>query len=394
MPRILHADLDAFYASVEQRDNPHLQGRPVAVGAGVVLAASYEARRFGVRTAMNVGEARALCPRMMVVEPRMSAYNEASRAVFEVFNDTSPMVEGLSIDEAFIDVTGLRRLVGPDSQIADTLRHRVAAEVGLPLSVGGGSTKFLAKVASGVAKPDGVKIVRDGEELAFLHPLPVGRLWGVGPVTAERLASVGLRTVGEIAALDRNCLISLCGKGTGHHLHALANNLDPRQVVIGRRRRSIGAQRSFRVNSVDRAGAEQLLLEVVDRVAGRLRAGERVARTVELRLRFGDFTQATRSKTLLEATASTGPILRTANELLSSAWPMIGERGLTKVGVAVSGLSTDGAVQLPLPFTKVNEAAIDEAVDAIRDRFGKSSLTRTTLVGRRVIEMPLLPDPH
>ncbi|MCP3988645.1 MAG: DNA polymerase IV [Actinomycetia bacterium] len=392
MNRILHADLDAFYASVEQRDDPTLRGKPVIVGGGVVLAASYEARRFGIRTAMNGGQAKALCPRVLVVEPRMEAYSEASKAVFEIFNDTSPWVEGLSIDEAFIDVTGLRRLVGPDTEIAKALRRRVAAEVGLPISVGGGSTKFLAKVASGVAKPNGVRIVANGDELAFLHPLPVSRLWGVGPVTEERLAGVGLRTVADVAAIERKRLVSLCGKAAGHHLYALAHNLDPRQVEVGRRRRSVGSQRSFPANSVDRDGAEGVLLETVDRVTRRLRTGHRVCRTVVLRLRFGDFAQATRSRTLVEATNSTGPILSTAQDLLDESWPTISERGLTKVGIAVTGLCSDDAIQLPLPFAKADGPAIDRAVDTIRQRFGTDSLTRTTLVGRPSIDMPLLPD--
>ncbi|MCP4224579.1 MAG: DNA polymerase IV [Actinomycetia bacterium] len=392
MTRILHADLDAFYASVEQRDDPTLRGKPVIVGGGVVLAASYEARRFGIRTAMNGGQAKALCPRVLVAEPRMEAYSEASKAVFEIFNDTSPWVEGLSIDEAFIDVTGLRRLVGPDTEIAKALRRRVAAEVGLPISVGGGSTKFLAKVASGVAKPNGVRIVANGDELAFLHPLPVSRLWGVGPVTEERLAGVGLRTVADVAAIERKRLVSLCGKAAGHHLYALAHNLDPRQVEVGRRRRSVGSQRSFPANSVDRDGAEGVLLETVDRVTRRLRTGHRVCRTVVLRLRFGDFAQATRSRTLVEATNSTGPILSTAQDLLDESWPTISERGLTKVGIAVTGLCSDDAIQLPLPFAKADGPAIDRAVDTIRQRFGTDSLTRTTLVGRPSIDMPLLPD--
>ena len=392
MTRILHADLDAFYASVEQRDDARLRRRPVIVGAGVVLAASYEARAFGVRTAMSGREARARCPQALVVEPRMEAYSEASRAVFDIFNDISPWVEGLSIDEAFIDVSGLERLVGPDTEIARSLQRRVDREVGLPLSVGGGSTKFLAKVASAVSKPLGIRVVPAGEELAFLHPLPVGRLWGVGPVTEERLASRGIRTVGEVAALERNLLVSICGKAAGHHLHALAHNRDPRPVELGRRRRSVGSQRSFPARSPARSEASEILLETVDRVARRLRDGQRVARTVVLRLRFADFATATRSHTLTEATASTATIQETALTLLDGAWPTIVERGLTRVGVAVSGLSPDDAVQLPLPFAKHDGQELDRAVDQVRDRFGTGSLTRTSLVGRTMIEMPLLPD--
>ncbi|MDH3678731.1 MAG: DNA polymerase IV [Acidimicrobiia bacterium] len=390
--RILHADLDAFYASVEQRDQPALRNKPIAVGGGIVLAASYEARRFGVKTAMTGRQARALCPHLIAVEPRMEVYTEASRAVFDIFYDTSPNVEGLSIDEAFIDVTGLRRLVGPDEAIAHSLRARVAAEVGLPLSVGGASTKFLAKVASAVAKPDGLLIVAAGAELEFLHPLPVGSLWGVGPVTEAELARVGIHTVGEVAELDPEILVAKLGAAAGHHLHALANNRDPRRVEVGRRRRSIGSQRSFPAGSVDRDGARHLLLEVVERVARRLRTGRRIGRTVVLRLRYGDFASATRSRTLLEPTNVTATILDTARELLEAAWPEIEERGLTKVGIAIAGLSDDDAVQLTLPFTKGDRRRLDEAVDQIRERFGIASMTRAPLAGQPVGDVPLLPD--
>lgn len=390
--RILHADLDAFYASVEQRDAPALRKIPMAVGGGVILAASYEARRFGVRTAMTERQARALCPDIRIVEPRMSAYSEASDAVFEIFRDTSPEVEALSIDEAFLDVTGLLRLVGSDAQIAARLRARVSSEVGLALSVGGGSTKFLAKVASAVCKPDGLLIVAAGKELAFLHPLPIGRLWGVGPVAQERLASLGLHTVGQVAGLDPASLQARLGKSWGAHLHALANNRDPRPVEVGRRRRSVGSQRSFPAGSVDRRQADQIVVEVSDRVSRRLRDGGRVARTVTLRLRYRDFTQATRSHTLAVPTCSTETVMGTARLLLDTAWPQIEVRGLTKVGVAVSGLNPDDAVQLPLPFTKAQGRMVDGAVDEIRRRFGIDALTRATLVDRRSVEMPLLPD--
>ncbi len=390
--RILHADLDAFYASVEQRDNPKLRGLPMAVGGGVILAPSYEARRFGVRTAMNARQARDLCPHIRIVEPRMNAYSEASAAVLDIFRDTSPNVEPLSIDEAFIDVTGLRRLVGPDVEIGAALRARVKTEVGLPLSVGGGSTKFLAKVASAVCKPDGLLVVADGEELSFLHPLPVGRLWGVGPVAQERLAEVGIHTVGQVAELDRSFLCQRLGQAWGEHLYALAHNRDPRPVEVGRRRRSVGSQRSFPLGSVGRQGAEQIVVEVSDRVTRRLRDGNRVARTVTLRLRYGDFTQATRSQTLPEATSSTEAVMSTAKLLLDRVWPVVEERGLTKVGVAVSGLTADDAVQMALPFSKATRGTIDGAVDEIRDRFGLDALTRATLVDRTSIEMPLLPD--
>src|SRR5215467_1059818 len=227
---ILHADLDAFYASVEQRDDPRLRGRPVIVGAGVVLAASYEAKAFGIRTAMGGGQARQLCPQAVVVEPRMSAYAAASRAVFEVFDRTTPAVEGLSIDEAFLDVGGMERLAGAPADIAARLRAEIRRHVGLPITVGVARTKFLAKVASGVAKPDGLLLVPPDRELAFLHPLPVERLWGVGRVTTQKLHDRGIATVGEVARLDEAALATILGRHAGRHLHALAVNRDPRPV--------------------------------------------------------------------------------------------------------------------------------------------------------------------
>src|SRR4051794_3325256 len=242
---ILHADLDAFYASVEQRDDPRLRDRPVVVGSGVVLAASYEAKAYGVRTAMSGGQARRLCPQAIVVEPRMSAYTEASEAVFTVFRAMSPLVEGLSIDEAFLDVGGLGKISGSPVDIAVRLRRAIAEEIGLPITVGVARTKFLAKVASGVAKPDGLLVVPPDGELDFLHPLPVRRLWGVGPVTARKLHDRGIATVGEVAALGEAALVSFLGQAAGRHLHALAHNRDPRPVRTGRRRQSIGSQRAL-----------------------------------------------------------------------------------------------------------------------------------------------------
>ena len=269
---ILHADLDSFYASVEQRDDPRLRGRPVIVGAGVVLAASYEAKARGVRTAMGGGRARQLCPEAVVVSPRMSAYTEASKAVFKVFEDTAPVVEGLSIDEAFLDVRGLDHISGSPVEIAARLRRRIRAEVGLPITVGVARTKFLAKVASAVAKPDGLLLVAPERELEFLHPLPVERLWGVGRVTAAKLHERGITTVGQVALLAERELVLMLGRASGRHLHALAHNYDPRPVEVRRRRRSIGAQRALgrrRRSHQELAGA---LVALVDRVTRRLRA--------------------------------------------------------------------------------------------------------------------------
>jgi DNA polymerase IV len=389
---ILHADLDAFYASVEQRDDPRLRGRPVIVGAGVVLAASYEAKACGVRTAMGGRQARRLCPRAIVVPPRMSAYTKASRAVYRVFDDTSPQVEGLSIDEAFLEVRGMERIAGSPREIAERLRRDVRERVGLPITVGVARTKFLAKVASGVAKPDGLLVVPPDRELDFLHPLPVERLWGVGTVTAMKLQVFGIRTVADVARIEEATLVSMVGRATGRQLHALAHNRDPRPVEARRRRRSIGAQRALGRSSRSAAALDATLVALVDRVTGRMRAAGRVGRTVALRLRFDDFSRATRSQTLPDATAHTRPILATLRGLLASAAPMIAVRGITLVGIAVTNLENDDSVQLALPFDARGDA-LDLALDEVRERFGAKALTRAVLVGRdRGLIMPLLPD--
>ncbi|MGW3606566.1 DNA polymerase IV [Micromonospora sp. NPDC005161] len=389
---ILHADLDAFYASVEQRDDPRLRGRPVIVGGGVVLAASYEAKARGVRSAMGGQQARRLCPDAIVVPPRMSAYTAASRAVFEIFRQTTPLVEGLSIDEAFLDVSGLRRLVGPPADIAERLRREVRERVHLPITVGVARTKFLAKVASGVAKPDGLLVVAPDAELAFLHPLPVERLWGVGPVTAAKLRERRIRTVGEVARLGEAALVSILGAGAGRHLHALAHNRDPRAVLVGRRRGSMGAQHALSRTPHAPAELDAVLAGLVDRVTRRMRAAGRSGRTVMLRLRFGDYTRATRSHTVRKATADTTPLLAAARALLGAALPEIDRRGVTLIGVSVGNLD-DNPVQPELPFHHDPGAELDAAVDAVRDRFGSAALTRAVLLGRDPgVEMPLLPD--
>jgi DNA polymerase IV len=389
---ILHADADSFYASVEQRDNPRLRGRPVIVGAGVVLAASYEAKAFGVRTAMGGRQARELCPHAVVVEPRMSAYAEASKAMFAVFEATTPMVEALSIDEAFLDVRGLWRLRGPPLEIAGRLRRQVRREVGLPITVGVARTKFLAKVASRVAKPDGLLVVPPERELAFLHPLPVERLWGVGEVTAAKLRGLGIRTVGEVAGITEPALVAILGRASGRHLHALAHNLDPRPVQTRRRRRSIGSQRALGRSRRSPAELEATVAALVDRTTRRLRAAHRVCRTVVLRLRFDDFSRVTRSHTVAQPTAQTAIILGTARMLLATALPMIERRGCTLVGIALANLDDDAALQLMLPFGP-DPGALDAALDEVRTRFGTTAVTRAVLLGRdQGPTVPLLPD--
>ncbi|MFG1653203.1 DNA polymerase IV [Micromonospora sp. NPDC049275] len=389
---ILHADLDAFYASVEQRDDPRLRGRPVIVGGGVVLAASYEAKARGVRSAMGGQQARRLCPDAIVVPPRMAAYTQASRAVFEIFRQTTPLVEGLSIDEAFLDVGGLRRLVGAPADIAERLRREVRDRVHLPITVGVARTKFLAKVASAVAKPDGLLVVAPDAEVAFLHPLPVERLWGVGPITAAKLRERRIRTVGEVARLGEAALVSLLGAGAGRHLHALAHNRDPRSVQVGRRRGSMGAQHALSRTPHAPTELDAILAGLVDRVSRRMRSAGRSGRTVVLRLRFGDYTRATRSHTIGKATADTTPLLAAARALLRAALPEIDRRGVTLIGVSVGNLD-DNPVQPELPFEADTGADLDAAVDAVRDRFGSAALTRAVLLGRDPgVEMPLLPD--
>jgi DNA polymerase IV len=390
---ILHADLDSFFASVEQRDDPRLRGRPVIVGGGVVLAASYEAKAFGVRSAMGGRLARQLCPQAIVVPPRMEAYSSASKAVFEVFRDTTPLVEPLSIDEAFLDVGGLLKVSGTPVDIAVRLRSRVRDEVGLAISVGVAGTKFLAKVASAVGKPDGLLVVPLGRELDFLHPLPIERLWGVGKVTSLKLRDRGIRTVGDVARLEERALTSMLGPASGRHLYALAHNRDPRVVRAGRRRRSIGAQRALGRRHLDPGELDGMLAGLVDRVARRLRSGDRLCRTVVLRLRFDDFSRATRSHTLPAPTDQTEVLLTALRGLLAAVGPKIATDGLTLVGISLSNLDDGDTTQLELPFSERSTLGLDGALDRIRDRYGTAAITRAALLGRDPgVVMPLLPE--
>jgi DNA polymerase IV len=390
---ILHADADSFFASVEQRDDPRLRGQPVIVGAGVVIAASYEAKAHGIYTPMGGALARRLCPDAVVVSPRMSAYSEASKAMFEVFEDTAPLVEGLSIDEAFLDVRGVRRLSGTPAEIAVRLRHAVRERVGLPVTVGVARTKFLAKVASGVAKPDGLLVVPPERELVFLHALPIERLWGVGRVTSAKLRARGITTVGQVAQVGEEALVAMLGKAVGRQLHALAHNRDPRPVQVRRRRGSIGSQHAMGRRPKTLADVDASLVAVVDRVTRRMRDAGRIGRTVVLRLRFDDFTRATRSHTLPRATCNTETVLATARGLLAASVPMIEQRGLTLVGVAVANLDDVKTLQLTLPFDPYSDGALDAALDAVRERFGVGAVTRAVLLGRdQGFSMPLLPD--
>jgi DNA polymerase-4 len=361
----------------------------VIVGEGVVLACSYEAKRLGVRSAMNGGQARVLCPNAIVVEPRMDAYSEASEAVFEKFRDFTPFVEPVSVDEAFLDVGGAEHLFGPAVEIAAQLRTMVLVDVGLPLSVGVARTKFLAKVASAQAKPDGLLYVEPGQELEFLHPLPVEVLWGVGPVTATKLHDHGVDTVGDLAGSGRADLQGYLGPHAGRHLRDLAHNLDPRAVNNARRDRSMGAQRALgnRIRTRDELRRE--LLGLAEKVASRLRKAERVARTVTVRYRTSEMRHESRSRTLAEPTHRTGLLTATADELLldlidgpHGPGGNLGRKGCTLVGITFAGLGRPDAVQMALRFPEEGRATekLDAMVDDIRGRWGKSALARASLL--------------
>jgi DNA polymerase-4 len=310
-----------------------------------------------------------------------------------VFRDTTPLVEGLSIDEAFLEVGGLRKIAGPPEVIAERLRKAVLERVGLPITVGVARTKFLAKVASGVAKPDGLLVVPPAGELEFLHPLPVERLWGVGKVTSAKLRDRGITTVGQVAKLSESTLTAMLGRASGRHLHALAHNQDPRPVRVGRRRRSIGAQRALGSRPRPAEDLEATLAQLIDRVAKRMRKAKRSCRTVVLRLRFADFARATRSHTLVHPTTDTEVLLATARTLLRTAMPTIYDRGCTLVGISLTNLDDEEALQLMLPFDEVPPGALDTALDDVRDRFGTTAVTRAVLLGRDPgLSVPLLPD--
>ena len=312
---ILHADLDAFYASVEQLLDPSLLGRPIAVGGGVVLAASYEAKAFGVASGMSGFRARALCPHLIFVGGHFSDYQRLGDAAMAVLNDFTPAVERISIDEAFADVAGCTHLFGSPAEIAGAIRRRVRTELGLPISIGVARTKHLAKIASQVAKPDGLVVVDPGAELSFLHDLPVELMWGVGPVTKERLAAIGVRTIGQLANAPGWSLEPLLGPAASEKLTALAWNRDPRRIRTQRRARSAGAQSALGRKPADECVIVPTLRHLADRVASRLRAKSRPGRTVTVRVRFADLRSVTRSTTLEAPIASTLTLAEVAEDL-------------------------------------------------------------------------------
>jgi DNA polymerase-4 len=371
---ILHADADAFFASVEQRDDPSLRGRPTIVGAGVVMAASYEARAFGIHGGMGGRQAHRLCPHAAVVPPRFEAYTEASRALFDLFEETAPLVEGLSLEEAFLDVRGLERISGTPRQIAQRLRRQARERIGLAVTVGAARTKVLAKMASRAAKPDGLLLIDPDREGDFLRPLPVEALWGVGAATAEKLRAHGIATIGELGRRDPAELEMFLGTHAARHLHAVAHNRDSRRVRRGRGRRSIGTQSAFAGGRKSGSDLDALLVTLVDRVTRRARAGNHAGRTVTLRFRLGDFSRITRSRTLPHPTAGTGAILAAARALLVATRPLIEQRGITLLGITVANLSDEA--QLELPLEPRFDPALDLAIDEIRKRFGNDAIRR------------------
>jgi DNA polymerase-4 len=392
-PDVLHADIDAFYASVEQRDNPRLRGKPVVVGGGVVLAASYEARAYGVHAGMGGRVARRLCPHLVVAKPRWPAYSEASKAVFEHFYAAAPDVEKLSIDEAFLHVAGLQRISGSPPEIADRLRREVRERVGLKITIGVARTRLLAKIASGVAKPDGLLVVQPEAELEFVLGLRVEQLYGVGKATTGRLNAHGIETVAQAAKVPEPELVAMLGRGAGRYVYALARNRDPRPRRPRRRRRSYGSQSALGSRRPRTAAdLDEVLVSLVDRVTRRMRVAGGMGRTVMLRLRFNDFSRATRSTTLHDATAATRPILFAARALLAASMPLIERRGVTLVGITVAGVQDDGgAGQLVLPVFSRGAGALDAVLDEVRERYGPGALIRARLLGKRA-EAWLGPD--
>ena len=389
---ILHADLDAFYASVEQLLDPSLRGRPVAVGGSVVLAASYEARAHGVHSAMPGWRAKQLCADIQFVPGHFGEYQRLGDAVVEVFHSFTPWVERVSIDEAFLEVAGAEHLFGPAPVIAQAIRERVRQQIGLPLSVGVARTKHLAKVASQVAKPDGLVVVPPEDEQAFLDPLPVGLIWGVGPATQARLAQLGVHTVAQLAATGSPILQHVLGQAAGRRLANLSTNVDPRQVETPRRAKSIGAQCALGRRPATPAVARETLGYLVDRVAGRMRAAGVAGRTVTVRVRFADLRSVTRSATLPCALSSTLDLTETALDLAAAArQDHPGERYLSLLGVSVSNLVDETSLQLELPLSPSEDRrpgrpqgaarwGVDRQVDAVRAKFGAAAVGYATVI--------------
>ena len=370
---ILHADLDAFYASVEQLLAPALRGKPIAVGGGVVLAASYEAKAFGVQSGMSGRRARELCPRLIFVKGHFNEYQRLGDAAIRIVSDYTPLVERISIDEAFADVAGCTHLFGKPDEIARTIRRRVRIELGLPISVGVARTKHLAKIASQVAKPDGLVVVDPICELDFLHDLPVGLMWGVGPVTQARLAEVGIQTIGQLARMPGRSLEGLVGSAVGEKLAALSWNRDPRELQTQRRSRSAGAQAALGVQPAQQRIYRPALRHLADRITSRLRARSLSGRTVTVRVRFADLRAVTRSITFNTPVSTTTVLAEVAERLVRAVlaqYPR--ERSISLLAISVSHLTKDELIQLGLPLG-ISRVA-DRAVDTIRERFGREAI--------------------
>ncbi len=388
---ILHADLDAFYASVEQLLDPSLRNRPIAVGGSVVLAASYEARSYGVRGGMPGWQARQLCGDLLFVGGHFERYQQFGDAVVSVFSDFTPRVERISIDEAFLDVAGAVRLFGPPNEVAAAIRRRVRHEIGLPLSIGVARTKHLAKVASQVAKPDGLVTVAPEDECDFLDPLPIGLLWGVGPTTESRLHSAGIYTIGQLAKVGSPILGGLLGQGAGTKLAALSVNVDSRAVETRGGAKSMGAQAALGRREATPELIRETLAYLIDRVAGRLRKANLAGRRITVRVRFPQMRTATRSVTLSVAISTTLTLTEVAEKLAYSAiLENERERHITLLAVSVSSLSPEHALQLELPLhpsdahrnagrhieavVEASRWGVDRSVDAIREKFGRSAI--------------------
>ena len=385
---ILHVDMDSFFVEVERLDHPELIGKPVAVGGtesrGVVASASYEARSFGVRSAMPVGEARRRCPDLVVVNTSHGRYGTVSAEIFDIMRSFTPLVEGISIDEAFLDVSGLRLHYSSVEQIGAEIRAAIRNRVGIPASVGIATNKFVAKLASKHAKPDGMLLIAAGTELDFLHPLAIGELWGVGEATEKSLGALGIRTIGDLAETAGALLEHRIGKAAAQHLGALAMARDPRAVEGGTPARSISSEGTFARDLADRDAVERETLRMCDQVAARLAKARVAGHTVTLKVRFSDFTTISRSSRHAMPITHTTEIWETARTLIDRA--AIGVRSVRLLGVAVSDLvDVEGARQMVLGRAQIEAAA--EAVDEVRDRFGARAV-----MPARVAPRPRDPD--
>lgn len=399
---MLHVDMDSFFVSVELLDRPELRGLPSAVahdtGRSVVSSASYEARRFGVRSAMPVVRAKQLCPQLVLIDPHFEKYRAASKQVMQLFHEFTPLVEPLSIDEAFLDVAGSIKLFGPPVEIARQLRARVHERTGLPASVGLATTKHVAKLASQRAKPDGMLEIAPERTLAFLHPLPIEAIWGVGGATAKTLHNRAIHTVGDLAHEPLESLRRMVGPASAQKLHDLANGRDAREVETRRVEKSIGHEETFAFDERSRETLERELLRLATRTGERLRAQGLEARTIAIKVRYDDFQTVTRSRTLNEATSATQRVYQTARELFSSlgasrdGGPV---RPVRLIGVRAEQLLPEGSDPAGLWSDDESWRALDQAVDEVKGKFGREGLTsarllapRTDVVDPRSLETP------